>query len=420
MVVWEKIREDFPVLQRLIDGKNIVYFDNACYSLKPRQVVEAMNYYYHDVCACAGRAAHSLGREITDLVEESREKVQRFLNAKEPAEIIWTRNTTEGINLVANATKFGEGDEVITTNLEHHSGVLPFHKLQKKGIKLKIVEADKYGLFSIESWENAITDSTRLISIVWGSNVTGTVAPVEEICSIAHDHEAVVLADAAQYAPHHPIDVQKTGVDFVSMSVHKMCGPTGMGVLYGNLSLLEEMDTFLVGGDTVEDVLYEDGKIIPKYLPPPEKFEAGLQNYAGIIGAGATVDYLEGIGMKNIEAHDKDLTRELLRTLLSFEQVELLGPEDPNLRGPLAAFRVNGIEAAQDIGSFMDKEAGNYKIMMRAGHHCVAPFHYYLNIKPELGSVRASLYLYNTSEEIKIFEDLPSHARLSRIFKLLC
>lgn len=406
MVNWAEIRNDFPTLKRKIDGKSIIYMDSACMALKPQQVIDAICYYYKNLGACGGRSIHSLARETTELRDAARDKVQHHINAKSNNEIIWTRNTTEAINLVANSLHFEEGQEIISTNLEHHSGVLPFHRqMNKKNLKLKIVEASKEGLFNIEDFEKAITKNTRLISIVHSSNVSGTTAPVEDIIKIAHDYGALVLADDAQYFPHKKMDVQKSDVDFSAVSMHKALGPTGVGFLYGKSHLLEEMDSFLVGGDTIMDVKYEDGCIKPIYLEPPHKYEAGLQNYAGEIGAGAAVDYLDSIGMENIEKREAVLTEKLHKMLANFDNINIIGPQDHKKRSGLVSFQMKNIDTAGDIANFLDSDIDGHKVMIRAGAHCTNPFHYSLGIHPSVGTARSSVYVYNTEEEIDILQE---------------
>ena len=308
MVDWSRIRKDFPTLKRQINNRPIVYLDNACMSFKPHQVIDAMNEYYEKFPACGGRSIHKLGEEVSDAFSAARDKMANFINASASEECVWTRNATESINIVASSVKLPKESKIVTTTLEHHSGSLPFiERARRDGLKLEVVKAREDGTFDIEDWKNAIDNKTKLISVVHSSNVTGTIAPMKDIVEIAHDRGALVLSDDAQYAPHHPLDVQAIDVDFSAVSIHKMCGPSGMGILYGKLDHLKSMDMFLVGGDTVSDVMYADGKIIPEYLPPPEKFEAGLQNYAGAIGAGAAADYLQAIGLKNIEKHERSL-----------------------------------------------------------------------------------------------------------------
>ncbi|MHA2408480.1 MAG: aminotransferase class V-fold PLP-dependent enzyme [Candidatus Ranarchaeia archaeon] len=401
MVVWSRVREDFPVLQRHINGKHIIYMDSACMSLKPKPVIDSICYYYTELGACAGRSSHALGHETTELCEESRLKMQELINAKKVEEILWTKNTTEALNLVANAFNLeGEGS-VVTTSLEHHSGMLPFyHAAKRYGLDFKIIPPNSEGIFDLSTWEEAIDNKTKLISLVHVSNLTGTTAPVKEIVKIAHDHGAKVIVDGAQSAPHQPIDVQNLDVDFFAFSIHKMCGPTGVGVLYGKKELLEDMGTFLVGGDTIKDVTYSNGVIEPSYLGPPSKFEAGLQNYAGIIGAGAAASYLMKIGMDNIRKREEIIGQHLLRAIADIDEIEIIGPVDPKKRGALVSFKVRGVEAALDVGRFLDEQIPNYQIMVRSGAHCVHPFHYSLDIAPKQGTSRASLYIYNSIEEI--------------------
>jgi len=418
MVDWRKKRDDFPILKRRVKTadkkkKPIVYLDSACMALKPLEVVEAMNRYYLEFSGCAGRSIHKIGDETTKAYHKAREKIAKFINAKHVNkkeihdEVIWTRNTSEGINLVARALNFPEGCKVISTNLEHHSGILPFHELSKrKNVTLEIVNAKPDGTFDLEDWEKAIDNNTRLVSIIRASNVSATMAPVEEICRIAHDHGALVLTDDAQYAPHHKMDMQKSGVDFSAFSIHKMCGPTGMGVLYVRHELYEEMGTSLVGGDTIESVWIKNGRPGCKYLPPPEKYEAGLQNYAGAIGAGAAADYLMRIGMENIEKLEKRFAKKLVEGLLEISEVNLIGPEDPSKRSALASFTIKGMKEIQDAHEVARKLDHFEAIMVRSGHHCAMPFHRCLRdnlVIPIEGSVRASLYLYNTENEIDLF-----------------
>lgn len=406
MVNWQKVRDDFPPLKRKMEGKSIVYLDSACMALKPQPVIDACCYYYTQLGACGGRSIHSLARETTDLRDEAREKIKNHINAKSSNEIIWVRNTTEAINLVAHSLKFDEGQEIISTNLEHHSGVLPFHKIAKrKGLTLKIVEADEEGCFTLEDFEKAITEQTRLISIVHTSNVTGTTAPLESIVKLAHDHNALVLADDAQYFPHKKMDVQESAVDFSAISMHKALGPTGVGFLYAKEHLLQEMDSFLVGGDTIKDVKYEDETILPTYLKPPHKYEAGLQNYAGEIGAGAAIDYLNSIGMENIEAREHFLTEKLFNALKDLPGIRIIGPKDAKKRQSLVSFQLEGLETAVDIANYLDSDIANTKIMIRAGAHCTNPFHYSLGIKPYEGTARASIYLYNNEEDINLLKE---------------
>lgn len=401
MVDWAKIRSDFPAISRIINGRPIVYLDSACMAMKPRQVISAMNQYYEEFPACGGRSIHRFGEEASNAYTAAREKFAKFVNASRHEECIWTRNATESLNIVASSVPLPKGSKIITTSLEHHSGSLPFvERAKRDGLRIEVVKAQSDGTFDIEDWKQAIDGNTGLVSIVHSSNVTGTVAPIETITEIAHDRGALVMSDDAQYAPHHPLDVQDSDVDFSAISVHKMCGPTGMGVLYGKLDLLESMNMCLYGGDTVSDVRFEEGHIIPEYLPPPEKFEAGLQNYAGAIGAGAAADYLLSIGMKEIEKHERRLLEFALKRLLENEHVHILGTDDINIKTGLVTFSVDTVDSAHDVAGFLNEE---YNVMVRSGWHCVGPFHYQMGIDPKKGTARASFYLYNNLEDVKAF-----------------
>jgi len=388
MVDWTRIRKDFPALERRINGRSVVYLDSACMALKPRQVIDAMNEYYEMYPACAGRSIHRFGEEASNAYSAARGKFAKFLNAAQEEECIWTRNATESLNIVASS-------------LEHHSGSLPFvERAKRDGLEIEIVKAQMDGTFDIEDWKNAIDNNTSLISVVHSSNVTGTVASMKEIVEIAHDRGALVMCDDAQYAPHHPIDVQDMDVDFSCISVHKMCGPTGMGVLYGKMEHLESMNMALYGGDTVSDVKFENGQILPEYLPPPEKFEAGLQNYAGAIGAGAAAEYLQAIGMREIEKHERALLKVALKKMLDMEHVQILGTHDINIKTGLVTFSVDTVPSAHDVATFLNDE---FNVMVRSGWHCAGPFHYQMGIDPKKGTARASFYLYNNMDDVKAF-----------------
>ncbi len=401
MVNWAKIRSDFPALKRIINGHPVVYLDSACMALKPQQVIDAMNDYYEFYPACGGRSIHKFGEEASNAYTEARHKFSQFLNAAEEKECIWTRNATESLNIVAHSLKLPKGSKIITTSLEHHSGSLPFiERARRDGLGIEIVMVQPDGTFDIEDWKAAIDRNTSLVSIVHSSNVTGTIAPLKEIVEIAHDSGALVMSDDAQYAPHHPLDVQELDVDFSAISVHKMCGPTGMGVLYGKLQHLKSMNMCFYGGDTVSDVRFEDGKILPTYLPPPEKFEAGLQNYAGAIGAGKAAEYLQAIGMHEIEKYERSLLEAALKRLCDMEHVHILGTDDINIKTGLVTFTVDTVPSAHDVATFLNDELN---VMVRSGWHCVGPYHYQMGIDPKKGTVRASFYLYNNRDDVDIF-----------------
>jgi cysteine desulfurase/selenocysteine lyase len=385
----EKTRKDFPIIKKT----GVIYFDSACTTLKPKQVVDAVVEYYTEYTACAGRSIHKLATRTTEEFEKSREKIARFINAKESSEIIWTRNTTEAINLVAHSFNFNKGDKVVTTNLEHTSGLLPWQILANKGVAdLDFVLCNKEGEFGIEGFKGKIDKGTRLVSIIFASNVTGTTAPLKEIVEIAHDCGAVVIADAAQAVPHFEVDVRKLDVDFLAFSGHKMCGPTGIGCLYGKRELLEQLQPFIVGGETIRDADLRTHTLDKL----PHRLEGGIQHYAGAIGFGAAVDYLTKVGMKNIERHEKELTKALVEGLLTISNLSLIGPSDWKRKNALAAFTIKGMEP-NDTAIFLDHE----NIAVRSGMHCAYPFHKFVGATK--GSVRASLYFYNTKEEIRIF-----------------
>jgi cysteine desulfurase/selenocysteine lyase len=412
MTDWARIRKDFPALERTINGRPVVYLDTACMALKPRQVIDAMNEYYEKYPACGGRSLHKFGEEVSNAYSKARGKFARFINASEEGECIWTRNATESLNMVARSVHLPKSSKIITTSLEHHSGSLPFvERAKRDGLKIEVVKARDDGTFDIEDWKRAIDTNTSMISVVHSSNVTGTVAPLHDIIEIAHDRGALVMSDDAQYAPHHPLDVQKEDVDFSAISVHKMCGPSGMGVLYGKMEHLTSMDMFLYGGDTVSDVRFENGQIIPTYLPPPEKFEAGLQNYAGAIGAGAAADYLQSIGMHEIEKHERGLLGHVVKRLLEMDHVQILGTHDMSIKTGLVTFRVDTVPSAHDVATYLNDE---FNVMVRSGWHCVGPFHYQMKIDPKKGTVRASFYIYNNMNDVTTFlEGLDSLIEIS-------
>jgi cysteine desulfurase/selenocysteine lyase len=388
----EKIREDFPILKKGVGGKPLVYFDNACMSLRPKQVMHAMNEYYEEYPACAGRSIHKLGKKVTDKVADARKTVAKFLGARKPEEVIFTRNTTEGINLVAYALNFKRGDIVVTTDREHNSNLLPWQLLSKRsGVEHKVIYSTENMEFDLEKFEEMVSERLKLVSVVHSSNLDGYTLPAAEIVKIAHEHDALVMLDGAQSAPHRPIDVRKLDADFFALSGHKMLGPAGTGALYGKYELLDEMGPFMVGGDTVQNSTYNSYTL----LKPPEKFEAGLQNYAGSIGLGEAARYLERVGKEKIEKHENELNRLISDRLLEMDGVSIIGPKQVELRGGIVSFNVSGLNH-HDIAIMLDE----HNIMVRSGQHCM---HSWFNAHKIQGSVRASLYLYNTKEEVEKF-----------------
>lgn len=390
----EKLRDDFPILQKTMNGKPIVYFDNACMTLRPKQVIEAMDRYYYEYPACAGRSNHSLGTKATEEYNKSRETIAGFIGAK-PKEIIFTKNTTEGINLVANSFVFGKDNAVLTTDKEHNSNLLPWLLLKnRKGLKHLILRSRQDNTFDLEAFSQAVgTDrSIRLVSMVHSSNLDGCTIPAREVAKIAHEHGIAVMLDCAQSAPHRKIDVRDLGADFIAFSGHKMLGPSGTGVLYAREGALAELQPFMLGGETVTNSTYETYEL----EPPPEMFEAGLQNYAGAIGLAAAADYLEKIPLGSVERHETRLNRVITEGLREMPGLGIIGPENPELRGGIVSF-FSGKMNCHDIALMLDSLAN---VEVRSGMHCV---HSWFNSRGISGSVRASLYFYNTPAECEIF-----------------
>jgi len=389
-----KVREDFPILKNMINGKPIIYMDSACMSLKPKQVIDSMNESYTKYTACHGRSAHKFGRKLTEEYQKSREKIAKHIGCK-TEEVIFTRNTTEGINLVANSLGLKNGDIVLTTDREHNSNLLPWHLLSERfGVKHKIVLSKNDMTFDLNNFQNALGKNVKLVSFVHMSNLDGYTLPVKEIIKIAHDNGSLVLLDGAQAIPHKEVDMKGLDVDFYAFSGHKMLGPYGTGVLFGKFHLLEKLKPFIVGGDTVERTTY-DSHI---FLKPPEKFEAGLQNYSGAIGLAAATDYLDNVGKKNIEKHEVELNKLITKEISGLDGISIIGPSQAELRGGIISFNVKGMPS-HDVALMLDEMAN---IMVRSGQHCV---HSWFDAHKIEGSVRASLYLYNTKEETKVFID---------------
>lgn len=387
------IRQDFPLLQESLENKHIVYFDNACQSLRPQSVIDAINGYYRDYPACGGRSMHRLAETVTRKCDEARKDVARFINAKRKEEIVFTRNTTEGINLVANTLSLKKGDVIITSDKEHNSNLIPWQVLKRKiGIEHRIVPTKTDNSFDLDAFKNLLDERVKLVSLGFTSNLDGMTIPVSEVIKIAHKEGALVLLDAAQAAPHHKIDVQALDVDFLAFSGHKMLAPSGTGVLYGKHRLLEELEPFLVGGDTVSSSTYDTCQ----FLPPPEKFEAGLQDYAGIIGLGEAVRYLEKVDFEEMEKQEHLLNKFISQEIVDIPKLKIIGAQDPNLRAGIISFYVNGVDSHQ-IAIMLDQGAN---IMVRSGQHCVHSWFASRNIS---GSVRASFYFYNTMEEAEGF-----------------
>lgn len=368
----EKIREDFPIV------KKAIYLDSACMTLKPRQVIDKINEYYNEYPACSGRSSHKLGKKVEQEVDGARNIVKKFIGAKNSKEIIFTKNATESINLLANSFDF---NKVLLTDREHNSNLIPWQKFKKYGI----LKSNLDMTFSLERFSEVVKNYD-LISFVASSNIDGYTLPIKEIIKIAHDAGAKVHLDAAQLVPHQEINVKKLDVDFMSFSGHKMLGPTSTGVFYAKENLLEGMKQFIIGGETVANSTYQD-YVMEKL---PNKFEAGLQNYAGIVGLGAAANYLSKIGLDNIKEHEIKLVK-----AVNTEGLKLVGYKGP--RGVLN-FNVPGVNY-HDVAGILD---ASKNIMIRSGQHCV---HSWFNAQNIQGSARASFYLYNTLEEVKILNE---------------
>jgi cysteine desulfurase/selenocysteine lyase len=389
-----RIRNDFPILQRKVHGKPLVYLDNAATSQKPRQVIEALVYYYEHYNANIHRALHTLGEEATAAYEEAREKVARFINAPSSECIIFTRNTTEAINLVAYSwgkANIGEGDEILLTEMEHHSDLIPWQRLAaEKGATVRYIGLTGQQTLALDGLENLFEANTRMVAMPHVSNSLGTINPVEKIAREARQRGVMFLVDGAQGAPHLPVDVQAIDCDFYAFSAHKMLGPTGVGVLYGRRELLEEMDPFLGGGEMIRKVTLEGAT----WNDIPWKFEAGTPNIAGVIAFGAAIDYLTDLGMENVRKHEIEITSYALDRLRQINDVVLYGPAEPADRGGVVSFNLGEIHP-HDVGQVLDQ----YGVAVRAGHHCTQPLMRSLGIS---GTARASFYVYNTLEEVDV------------------
>ena len=392
MIDLQKIRADFPILSRDVHpGKQLVYLDSSATSQKPESVIESMDSFYRTSNANIHRGIHVLAEEATALYEQSRLNIANFIGARSPREIIFTRNTTESINLVAHAwaRKFlNAGDLILLSEMEHHSNLVPWFMLAKeKGIRIEYIPLTPQNLLDLDKYQQLLQKGPKLVAFTHMSNVLGTINPVKPMVEMSHRAGALVLVDAAQSVPHFPVNVNYLEVDFLAFSAHKMCGPSGIGVLFGHESLLEKMDPFLGGGDMIKKVTL-DG-FIPNELP--YKFEAGTPAIAEVIGFGAAVDYLSQIGMDSIAEHEKEITRYTMECLSNLKWVQVIGPT-LEFKGGVVSFLVDGIHP-HDVAQVLDSEG----IAIRAGHHCAMPLHQKLGIP---ASSRASFYLYNTKEEV--------------------
>ena len=398
-----EIKKDFPILSRTVYDRPLVYLDNAATTQKPLCVLDAMREEYLNVNANVHRGVHYLSQQATDLHEAARETVRRFINAEKTEEIVFTRGTTEAINLVASSygELMKEGDEVIVSVMEHHSNIVPWQLLQaRKGIRLRVIPISDSGELLMDEFERLFTDRTRLVSVAHVSNVLGTVNPVADIIRIAHEHGVPVLIDAAQSAPHFKVDVQALGCDFLAFSGHKMYGPTGIGVLYGREEWLDRLPPYQGGGEMIATVSFER----TTFERPPLKFEAGTPDYIATHGLAVAIDYIERIGLERIAAHERDLTQYCMEQLRTIEGMRLIG-EAPE-KDAVVSFLVGDIHHL-DMGTLLDRLG----VAVRTGHHCAQPLMQRLGI---LGTVRASFALYNTREDVDAL--VAAIRRVARMF----
>ena len=391
-----KIREDFPTLR----GDDVpAYLDNACVTLKPDSVIKAINDYYTLNPGCGGRSIHRYGTRVSQGVSAARKSLANFVNAPRVDEIVFTRNATQSLNQIAHGMSWNEGDVVLTTDREHNSNLVPWLQLeQEQGIDHRVVKSNDDNTFDLEAFEAACADAgdkLRLVSMSHVGNLDGIATPIKEITKIAHDHGALVAVDGAQSTPHMRVDVQDLDIDFIVFSIHKMCGPSGMGGLWGRYELLDELRTIQSGGQTVETSYYDS----LEWAKPPARFEGGLGNFSGMLATGAAIDYLSAIDMDAVHEHEVKLNKIMTAGVKDLPGVEIIGPEDASQRGGICSLIMHDLPA-HDMAILLDEAAG---VMVRSGQHCV---HSWFNDKGyKNGSLRASAYMYNTEEEAKLFAE---------------
>jgi cysteine desulfurase / selenocysteine lyase len=398
----QALRRDFPILGRKINGQPLIYFDNAATTQKPRQVIDAIVDYYSYHNGNVHRGVYTLSAEATELHENARERIAKFVNAKSSRETIFVRGTTEAINLVAHSlgcNSLGEGDEVLVSMMEHHSDIVPWEILaQCKGFTIKYANVNNDGTLDYEDFESKISRKTRICCLSHVSNVTGVINDVKRITKAAHDNGALMLVDGAQSVPHMPIDVQNIGMDFLAFSGHKLLGPTGIGVLYGKAEVLEKMAPFEGGGEMIKEVSINKGQCSISWNELPFKFEAGTPNIAGAVGLGAAVKYLQDLGMQNVFSHEKELTRYAYERIKECGNVTLYGPTDLTRKCGIIPFGLKGFSSHETAALFDE-----YGIALRSGYHCAQPLHEILKLQ---SSARASFYIYNTPQEVDRFVEI--------------
>lgn len=395
----KELKQLFPILNQDVNGHPLVYLDSAATSQKPTSVIEAVSNYYRFDNSNVHRGVHTLGTRATDAYEGAREKIRKFINAKSIQEIVYTRGTTTALNLVASSygrANLGEGDEIIITYMEHHSNLIPWQQVAKQtGATLKYFPLQEDGTLTIEDVRSTITPNTKIVALTMVSNVLGTMNPIKEIAQIAHENGAVIVVDGAQGAPHLGIDVQDLDIDFLAFSGHKMCGPTGIGVLYGKKQLLENMEPIEFGGEMIDFVGLQEST----WKELPWKFEGGTPIIAGAIGLGAAIDFLQEIGLDNILEHEHKLAAYALEKMSTIEGLTIYGPAEAEKRAGVITFNLSDVHP-HDVATVLDAEG----IAVRAGHHCAQPLMKWLNVS---ATARASFYLYNTEEDIdKLVEGL--------------
>ena len=396
----QAIRQDFPILKRKVNDNPLIYLDNAATTQKPRQVIDAISSFYENHNANVHRAVHTLSLEATDLYENSREKISKFINAKESSEVVFVRGTTEAINLVAYSwglNNLSKGDEVLVSMMEHHSNIVPWEITAKlKGFTIKYADVKADGTLDYDDFESKFSKKTKIACLSHVSNVTGVINDVKRIAKAAHDSGSLMLVDGAQSVPHLAVDAQNLDMDFLAFSGHKMLGPTGIGVFYGKKELLERMPPFQGGGEMIKEVaLSQDKSCSIIWNDLPWKFEAGTPNICGAIGLAEAIKYLQGIGMDNVQNHEKNLTKYAVERMLKCSKVTIYGPSDLSEKCGMIPFGVKNL-SPHDVALLCD----NYGIMIRSGYHCAQPLHEALKIN---SSDRASFYIYNTPEEVDRF-----------------
>lgn len=389
-----EIRKDFKILDQTVNDEALVYLDNAATTQKPQAVLDAMDRYYHYDNANVHRGVHTLAERATKAYEGSRETVRGFINAKDTAEILFTRGTTTSLNWVAQSygAFVNEGDEILISYMEHHSNIIPWQQLAKrKNATLRYIEITENGELDLADAKEKINDKTAIVAITHASNVLGVINPIHQLAQWAHAHQAVIVVDGAQSTPHMAVDVQALDVDFFAFSSHKLCGPTGIGVLYGKRALLEQMEPVEFGGEMIDFVELQDST----WKELPWKFEAGTPNMAGAIGLAAAIDYLQAIGLDAIHDYEASLVAYVLPKLAAIDGVTIYGPEDVEKHTGVISFTIDGIHP-HDIATALDMEG----VAVRAGHHCAQPLMKRLDVS---STARASFYFYNTKEECDVF-----------------